>query len=746
MLSKYLDYIVEMSAIGEISTKNVNRFMKVLSKKLTTSLGSKIYYAADPTRYKNGSSNNVVYGRMCLLNDAKRAFRLNWKDRSGSSGVESIDFWIAPSGSPQFHVVTDDLNVVQLVNLIEQVLKKKQAGNYEVNGIVKETQKDSRHDDFDGDAQDSEYKESIFDYDDISDWMEARAAKKEKEEKEKKTKRGSKEKDKVKVKRTKVKEEKEKKSKEVSVKRTSKKDKTVNTTAKNKFDALFDEELNEKEAFDLLDVSLDMIKKGSKYSLIVSGAPGLGKCLHEDTYLPCKFIHFDVSKHDHPIYKIKTIFEIIQELEQHEFQVNEEFVPETPFLVRDENGTWQKAISMIIKMDSIYKLEIVDSFSNVIELKAGSQHKLINPEGKSCFVKDLNVGDKIKIVGGTAEIRECVTLGVVEQVYDITIESETHLYQDANGVIHHNTFGIKAALQGTGYELYTGSITGPSALYETLFKNNKPDKIIVFDDLDGLFGDEDSVNILKGALNSSKVREISYLSKLNVPLEIYDKVMSMKKAEDVFTAFPEEFMQKHRTEKKLQAVKVLKMKLEQLKDLGGADDDSAEGYAADPKSQRQAANSAARNKQRLKNQADKIFSNLIEKIGLPDRFDYVGRIIFITNKYLSEIPAPLLNRGGIVEINLDFDQMVKRIERIMPKLDFEDVTDSHKKKAMNFLKTIVAKSGKIPRIDFRGYELICDLVKTGAPEKVWTKWAAVSLMKAYGEISDETRKERKKRR
>jgi hypothetical protein len=49
-----------------------------------------------------------------------------------------------------------------------------------------------------------------------------------------------------------------------------------------------------------------------------------------------------------------------------------------------------------------------------------------------------------------------------------------------------------------------------AGLYITLYENS--DKIIVLDDCDSVFKDEDAVNILKGALDSYDARRISYIT------------------------------------------------------------------------------------------------------------------------------------------------------------------------------------------------------------------------------------------
>ena len=74
---------------------------------------------------------------------------------------------------------------------------------------------------------------------------------------------------------------------------------------------------------------------------------------------------------------------------------------------------------------------------------------------------------------------------------------------------------VKETLKGMGlresYEFvhFKGRSTA-AGLFITLYQNS--DKIIVFDDCDSVFKDDDAVNILKAALDSYDTRKISYIS------------------------------------------------------------------------------------------------------------------------------------------------------------------------------------------------------------------------------------------
>ena len=63
--------------------------------------------------------------------------------------------------------------------------------------------------------------------------------------------------------------------------------------------------------------------------------------------------------------------------------------------------------------------------------------------------------------------------------------------------------------ESTDFVHFKGRAT-PAGLFVTLYENN--DKIIVLDDCDSVFKDDDAVNILKGALDSYDTRKISYIS------------------------------------------------------------------------------------------------------------------------------------------------------------------------------------------------------------------------------------------
>jgi hypothetical protein len=59
------------------------------------------------------------------------------------------------------------------------------------------------------------------------------------------------------------------------------------------------------------------------------------------------------------------------------------------------------------------------------------------------------------------------------------------------------------------YEIISGCTT-PTMLYEKLWDNKEAGKVIIFDDCDQVLFDEDSLNMLKAALDSKKTRKVCY--------------------------------------------------------------------------------------------------------------------------------------------------------------------------------------------------------------------------------------------
>lgn len=169
--------------------------------------------------------------------------------------------------------------------------------------------------------------------------------------------------------------------------------------------------------------------------------------------------------------------------------------------------------------------------------------------------------------------------------------------------------------KGSFYEVLKVKST-TLALYEHLWENRN--KICVLDDCDSVFNSADGISLLKCALDSGEVREITWNSKANNLV----KTSQCRNNAEVAAAV-EKWNEKH---------------------------DST--------------------------------------MGIPSKFFFEGAIIFITNKKKSELKEKdeaLLTRCTVTEINLNEQQVLKRLGQILDKMKItgnngRDITDKSMKK------------------------------------------------------------------
>lgn len=155
------------------------------------------------------------------------------------------------------------------------------------------------------------------------------------------------------------------------------------------------------------------------------------------------------------------------------------------------------------------------------------------------------------------------------------------------------------------YYFATGTAT-TAGLYETIFKNRH--KLIVFDDCDDVFKEADSNNLLKGALDTYPVREISKLTKGAT----FDST-------------------------------------------GMSDSEIEEEFEAKGK--------------------------------VPNRFEFTGHVIFISNLPESKFDPALLSRSLHVDVHLNKQELMERMKEIMKRLT-PDVDMDKKEEALEYLAYI----------------------------------------------------------
>ena len=104
---------------------------------------------------------------------------------------------------------------------------------------------------------------------------------------------------------------------------------------------------------------------------------------------------------------------------------------------------WAQAVAAVKKEDTLYKVGIYDHGAQMykrVECAAG--HLFILMDGTPIAAKDMRNGTMIKCEAGRGEIVSLVNTGESDVFYDVSINTDAHVYYDASGVLHHNTWMV----------------------------------------------------------------------------------------------------------------------------------------------------------------------------------------------------------------------------------------------------------------------------------------------------------------
>lgn len=141
----------------------------------------------------------------------------------------------------------------------------------------------------------------------------------------------------------------------------------------------------------------------------------------------------------------ENLFEIIAKEEGVYFETDKEYFQNTPIQIKDENGNWVEVKGLITKLAKSLSITL-DGYK---VLTCAENHIIRVNKNTMKFAKDLKIGESIERFGADDYVVTSIEIIKEDEfpVYDMEVDSDTHLYQCANGIIHHNTLLTAAIIE-----------------------------------------------------------------------------------------------------------------------------------------------------------------------------------------------------------------------------------------------------------------------------------------------------------
>ena len=188
------------------------------------------------------------------------------------------------------------------------------------------------------------------------------------------------------------------------------------------------------------------------------------------------------------------------------FPYDEDVVVPFDLDARVSRDSWTRVPSLIKKRATLHRIE----FESGAPLWAADDHLVsVDAVGSDfVYVKDVPVGYVFEYAGRV--VKSNVVVGV-HDVFSFQVDTEKHVYRDAYGLVHHNTYSCKkAAERGVkrnpdGAKLVVASGDVGSAPSDTIFIlwKYRHNYVLLLDDCDSMLKSRSQTvaNILKAALD-----------------------------------------------------------------------------------------------------------------------------------------------------------------------------------------------------------------------------------------------------
>lgn len=267
------------------------------------------------------------------------------------------------------------------------------------------------------------------------------------------------------------------------------------------------------------------------------------------------------------------------------------------------------------------------------------------------------------------EMRDPQTLyGHLSQLVEMACKGSLRSLLIYGGPGTGKTFTIMQTIKNAGmvagkdYVKISGKAS-PIAIYQTLFMFREGG-MILFDDCDSMWGNEDATNILKAALDTSPVREISWNAR---------NTINVSKMSD---------------EKKQELYKQIDRQL--AVEAGMEDDTLDDGGEEDTKVRKNAP------------------------LRFPSAFDFKGRVVFISNLKKEEFDSAIMSRSAKINMDLTPKEVLQRMRAILPNLGGDDVSLEKKEELLDHL-IVMHGRGELDAVTMREFVKGMNILRSGAP-------------------------------
>ncbi len=234
------------------------------------------------------------------------------------------------------------------------------------------------------------------------------------------------------------------------------------------------------------------------------------------------------------------------------------------------------------------------------------------------------------------------------------------------------------------------------ALYQTLIAQIHG--LTIYDDCDSIIDNEDGVNMLKNALDSGDIRDVGYNAprttvkvdvlpddERNAYVDVISKILRVQEITNEEYNIVKNVLMRLRLWKL--ATKGLKKK-----DKEEVSDDDVELSGEEGEE-----GSEPEQEEVDTEEMDLVLAYVAQR--LPNKIDFDGRIIFISNLTLAEWPDAIVQRAFAQDMNFRDDEMIEYIDRIKDKMDMA-IDNEQKQEVWDFVKDLW-RTGKLKgRVSF----------------------------------------------